>query len=184
MDGQLTDEHLMLRYRDGDASAFEVLYTRYKRPLFRYLQHQCGNAAIAEELFQDIWMNLIKARQRYEVTASFKTFVYHLAHNRLIDHYRKQRHGIPASYDDNEEMQNSWEFANPITPEQTASGQQQLARLLSALETLPEAQREAFLLKESTGLGLEDIARMTGVNTETAKSRLRYAVNKLRKALE
>lgn len=181
---ELTDEQLMLRYRDGDSRAFELLYTRYQRPLFRYLQHQCGNAAIAEELFQDVWMNLIKARERYQVTASFKTFIYRMSHNRLIDHYRRQRHGIPASYDDNEEMQNSWSFADTITPEQTVAGQQQLARMLAALESLPEAQREAFLLKESTGLSLEQIAEITGVNSETAKSRLRYATYKLRKVVE
>ena len=181
---ELTDEQLMLRYRDGDSRAFEMLYTRYKQPLFRFMQHQCGNAAIAEELFQDVWMNLIKARERYEVTASFKTFVYRMSHNRLIDHYRRQRHGIPVSYDDNEEMQNSWSFADTITPEQTVSAKQQLTRMIAALDTLPEAQREAFLLKETTGLSLEQIADITGVNSETAKSRLRYATNKLRKVLE
>ncbi len=181
---QFTDEQLMLRYRDGDASAFEQLYTRYKQPLHRYLQHQCGNKATAEELFQDVWMNLIRARQRYEVTASFKTFIYRMAHNRLIDHYRKQRHGIPRSYHEDEILQNSWEFADPISPEQTVSGQQQWHILLQAIESLPEAQREAFLLKENTGLSLEEIASITGVNSETAKSRLRYAVNKLRKTLD
>lgn len=181
---ELTDEQLMLRYRDGDSRAFELLYTRYQRPLFRYLQHQCGNAAIAEELFQDVWMNLIKARERYQVTASFKTFIYRMSHNRLIDHYRRQKHGIPVSYDDNEDMQNTWAFADTITPEQTVAGEQQLTRLLTALESLPEAQREAFLLKESTGLSLEQIAEITGVNSETAKSRLRYATYKLRKVVE
>lgn len=180
-----TDEDLMLRYRDhGDTTAFEILYSRYKKLLFRYLQHQCGNAAVAEELFQDVWMNMIKSRERYEVKASFKTFVYRMAHNRLIDHYRKHRHGVPSSYDENEEMLNSWDFADPITPEQVASGHQQIERLLQAIEALPEAQREAFLLKEATGLGLEEIAQVTNVNSETAKSRLRYAINKLRQALE
>ena len=183
MQQQPTDEQLMLRYRDGDASAFEPLYTRYKQPLHRYLQHQCGNKAFAEELFQDVWMNLIRSSQRYEVTASFKTFIYRMAHNRLIDHYRKQRHGIPRSYHEDEVLQNSWEFADPISPEQTVSGQQQWHILLQAIDSLPEAQREAFLLKENTGLSIEEIASITGVNSETAKSRLRYAVNKLRKTL-
>lgn len=181
----MTDEDLMLRYRDhGDATAFEILYTRYKKLLFRYLQHQCRNAAVAEELFQDVWMNLIRSRERYEVKASFKTFVYHMAHNRLIDYYRKQRHGVPTSYDEDETLLNSMDFADPITPEQTASGQQQVEKLLQAIEALPDAQRETFLLKEATGLGLEEIAQITNVNSETAKSRLRYAVNKLRQTLK
>jgi RNA polymerase sigma-70 factor, ECF subfamily len=184
MHRELTDEQLMLRYRDGDALAFEHLYTRFKQPLHRYLQHQCGNKATAEELFQDVWMNLIKARERYEVTASFKTFIYRMAHNRLIDHYRRQRHGVPLSYSDDEVLQNSADFADPVNPEQTVAGQQQWQILLRAIETLPEAQREAFLLKENTGLSIEEIATITDVNSETAKSRLRYAVNKLRIALE
>ena len=106
MHDPISDEQLMLQYKDGDTSAFEVLYSRYRLPMFRYLQNQCGNAAIAEEIFQDVWMKLIRARERYEVTASFKTYIYRVAHNRLIDHYRKQKHGIPSSYDEHEGLLN------------------------------------------------------------------------------
>jgi len=180
----VSDENLMLQYKDGDAQAFETLYTRYRKPLFRYLQHQCGNAAIAEELFQDIWLNLIRARQRYHVSASFKTFIYHMAHNRLIDYYRKQKHGVPASYDEHDALLNLEINANPVSAERQVQGEQQVARLMAAITNLPEAQREAFLLKENTGLGVEQIAEITGVNAETAKSRIRYALNKLRQSLE
>ena len=179
----ISDENLMLQYKDGDAQAFETLYARYRQPLFRYLQHQCGNAAIAEELFQDIWLNLIRTRERYQVSASFKTFIYHLAHNRLIDHYRKQKHGVPASYDEHEAILNMEINANPISAERQVQGQQQVALLLNAIAELPEAQREAFLLKENTGLSVEQIAEVTGVNAETAKSRIRYAINKLRNSI-
>lgn len=180
----VSDENLMLQYKDGDDQAFETLYSRYRQPLFRYLQHQCGNAAIAEELFQDIWINLIRARHRYEVSASFKTFIYHMAHNRLIDHYRKQKHGVPASYDEHEELLNLEVTANPLSAERQVQGQQTMARLMAAITALPEAQREAFLLKENTGLSVEQIADITGVNVETAKSRIRYAINKLRNSVE
>jgi len=179
-----TDEELMLAYRDGDTRAFEILYGRYRLPLFRYLQHQCGNAAIAEELFQDIWLNIVRTRERYEVTALFKTFVYHLAHNRLIDHYRKHTHGVPSSYDEHEGLLNMEITANPITPQRQVSAQQQVALLQKAISELPEAQREAFLLKENTGLSVEEIAAITDVNPETAKSRIRYAMNKLRQAID
>jgi len=179
----VSDENLMLQYKDGDAQAFDTLYTRYRQPLFRYLQHQCGNAAIAEELFQDIWLNLIRTRERYQVSASFKTFIYHMAHNRLIDYYRKQKHGIPASYDEHEDLLNQTNCANPVSAERQVQGEQQLARLQTAIAQLPEAQREAFLLKENTGLSVEQIAEITGVNAETAKSRIRYAVNKLRQSI-
>lgn len=179
----ISDENLMLQYKDGDTHAFETLYSRYRLPLFRYLQHQCGNAAIAEELFQDIWLNLVRTRERYQVSATFKTFVYHMAHNRLIDYYRKQKHGVPASYDEHEGLLNLHSTADPISAERQIQGEQQLSLLMSAIAELPEAQREAFLLKENTGLSVEQIAEITGVNAETAKSRIRYALNKLRNCI-
>jgi RNA polymerase sigma factor (sigma-70 family) len=180
----VSDENLMLQYKDGDAQAFETLYARYRQPLFRYLQHQCGNVAIAEELFQDIWLSLIRARQRYQVSASFKTFIYHMAHNRLIDYYRKQKHGVPVSYDEHDALLNLEGSADPVSAERQVQGEQQLARLIAAIAALPEAQREAFLLKENTGMSVEQIADVTGVNVETAKSRIRYALNKLRNSIE
>jgi RNA polymerase sigma factor (sigma-70 family) len=180
----VSDENLMLQYQDGDVRAFDALYTRYRQPLFRYLQHQCGNAAIAEELFQDIWLNLIRSRDRYQVSASFKTFIYHMAHNRLIDHYRKQKHGVPASYDEHAGLLNLEITADPVSAERQVAGEQQLALLHTAIAELPEAQREAFLLKENTGLSVEQIAEISGVNSETAKSRIRYAFNKLRQRIE
>lgn len=180
----VSDENLMLQYKEGDVQAFDTLYTRYRQPLFRYLQHQCGNAAVAEELFQDVWMSLIRTRARYQVSASFKTFIYHMAHNRLIDHYRKQKHGVPASYDEHEGLLNLETTADPISAERQVAGEQQLTHLMIAITELPEAQREAFLLKENTGLSVEQIAEITGVNAETAKSRIRYALNKLRQRIE
>src|SRR5882757_8243947 len=95
-----SDEGLMERYRDGDAAAFDVLYGRHKGGVFRYLARQCGNRGIAEELFQDVWMNLIRARAGYTVQARFTTYLYKLAHNRLIDHYRAQSGNAPASFDE------------------------------------------------------------------------------------
>jgi len=183
MHDPISDEDLMLQYRDGNTQAFDVLYSRYRLPMFRYLQHQCGNAAIAEELFQDIWLNLVRARDRYEVSARFKTYIYHMAHNRLIDYYRKQKHGIPVSYDEHDELLNLPNSANSVSTERQVDGEQQIERLQSAIAALPEAQREAFLLKENTGLSVEQIANVTGVSAETAKSRVRYALNKLRQSI-
>ena len=92
-----SDEELMLGYRDGDAGAFDVLYARHKGGLYRYLHRQCRDAAAAEELFQDVWMNLIRARTGYTVQAKFTTYLYRLAHNRLIDHYRKNSQAAISS---------------------------------------------------------------------------------------
>ncbi|MCB1714116.1 MAG: RNA polymerase sigma factor [Candidatus Competibacteraceae bacterium] len=185
MNQDSADEHLMLRYRDGDTRAFELLYTRHKGSLYRYLLRQCSDAAVAEELFQDIWLKVINARSRYTVKAKFSTYLYHLAHNRLIDHYRTQQgRGIPASYTDSEQIDPE-QLASSETqqPENISLRQQQAEHLLNALAELPEAQRETFLLKAEGGLSLDEIATATAVNRETAKSRLRYAVSRLKTLL-
>lgn len=179
----LTDEELMLRYREGDARAFEQLYLKHKGGLYRYLLRKCGNAGIAEELLQDVWMKLINARERYAVKAKFTTFLYQMAHNHFIDYYRK--HSISASLNQNfqdDEMENIPAGSN-YQPEQQVESQQQMATLMQLIGELPDEQREAFLLREEAGLDVAEIAEVTGVNMETAKSRLRYAVNRLRKGL-
>ena len=91
MGNDYTDEDLMLMYRDGDASAFEILYRRHKGPVYRFILRRCGNTGVAEELFQDVWVKLIQARERYAVSARFTTYLYRIAHNRLIDHFRKSK---------------------------------------------------------------------------------------------
>ena len=179
----LTDEELMLAYRDGDAHAFEQLYLKHKGGLYRYFLRKCGNASIAEELFQDVWMKLINAREHYEVKAKFSTWLYQIAHNHFIDHYRK--HSISASMNQNfqdDELENI-PAGNNQQPEQQAEFQQQMETMLQLISELPDEQREAFLLREEAGMSLAEIAEVTGVNIETAKSRLRYAVNRLRKGM-
>jgi RNA polymerase sigma-70 factor (ECF subfamily) len=180
-----SDEDLMARYRDGDAQAFDALYRRHKGPLYRYMLRQCHTAAVAEELFQDVWMKLIHARLRYEARAKFTTYLYHLAHNRLIDHYRRQSTGLPLSYDDDPDDPLMERVADdPLQqPDNELARRRQAQALMQQLAALPEAQREAFLLREESGLSLAQIAEVTGVTAETVKSRLRYALAKLRHGL-
>lgn len=184
MEQEDTDETLMLRYRDGDARAFETLYARHKGPLFRYLLRQCGERVVAEELFQEVWMNLIRARARYTVQARFTTYLYHIAHHRFIDHCR-QRAGarVYALLANDPPALDQLPAASASEPERQMLSQERVDRLREALDRLPPLQCEAFLLREEAGLSLEQIAEVTGVNAETAKSRLRYAVNRLRHAL-
>lgn len=185
MSDSASDEQLMQHYRDGDARAFEQLYARHKGPLYRYLLRQCGVAAVTEELFQDVWMKLIGARHSYEVRAKFTTWLYHLAHNRLIDHYRRQSSGLPLSFDDDPDESLIEQVADSELhqPDNELARRRQAQQLLALLQELPEAQREAFLLREESGLSLEEIAEATGVSRETAKSRLRYALARLRQAM-
>ena len=178
------DEELMLLYRDGDAGAFDALYARHKGGVYRYLLRQCRVAATAEELFQDVWMNLIRARAGYTVQAKFTTYLYRLAHNRLIDHYRRNRHVAMISFDD-EDREEIAELPDEREPpaDEALDARRQAARLLELIAALPEAQREAFLLQQEGGMSVEEIAQATGVNRETAKSRLRYAMARLRQGM-
>lgn len=184
MTDDCSDETLMLRYRAGDADAFTELYERYKGPLFRYLLRHSGVQAVAEELFQDIWLNIIRAREQYTVQAKFSTYVYRLAHNRLVDYYRRQSTVLAVFWQDgagppSEEIP----LAAEEGPEGQAHSRSQVVRFLELLRTLPAVQREAFLLREEAGMSVEEIAEATGVERETAKSRLRYAINRLRRGL-
>ena len=187
MPAEDTDESLMLRYAQGDAAAFDLLYARHRGGSFRYLLRHLGHdRAAAEELFQDVWANLIAARARYQVEAKFTTWLYTLAHNRLVDHYRRQRslESLDADGDDTDD--DPPELPAPATaqPERQAQARQSAARLLALVEALPSAQREAFLLHEEGGLSLDEIAQVTGTDREAIKSRLRYAVTKLRRGME
>jgi RNA polymerase sigma-70 factor (ECF subfamily) len=178
------DAALMLRYRDGDQQAFQSLYERHRGPLYRYLLRQCKEQATAEELAQDVWMKLIRARADYRVQARFTTYLYTLAHNRLIDYYRAHSHSAAAAF----EQIDGYELATVADgperlPERLADSGRRVEKLLALLADLPAPQREAFLLRAEAGLSLEAIAEATGVKRETAKSRLRYAVARLRQAL-
>jgi RNA polymerase sigma-70 factor (ECF subfamily) len=178
----LSDEELMERYRDGDAAAFDVIYGRHRGGLFRYMLRQCGNRGVAEELFQEVWMNLVRARASYTVQARFSTYLYRLAHNRLVEYYRSQP-GAAVAVTDEDAALESTAGARGDDPAVAADARQQAQRLLQLLDELPQAQREAFLLQQEGDMSVEEIAAATGVNLETAKSRLRYALAKLRRGM-
>ena len=169
----------MMSYGAGDADAFEILYQRYKTPLYRFVLRQCGQLTV-DELFQDIWLKVIKSRFHYQVQASFKTWLYHLARNRIIDQYRKNNLCL---VDNNVRTLDSVTSTTVVSPEKNLHRQTQYEILLDAIAQLPAEQKEAFLLREEAGLSVEQIADTCGINFETAKSRLRYAIKKLRQKL-
>lgn len=187
MHDEMSDEALMLAYGAGDADAFEALYRRWRGRLYRYLLRQCAGAAQADELFQDVWLKVVGARQGYAVAAKFSTWLFRIAHNRLIDHYRAQGRADLVSYDaDPDDAGPGAALPAPacLQPEVLAERKRLAQELVRQIDALPAAQRETFLLSEEGELTLEEIAAATGVNRETAKSRLRYALGKLRLALK
>ena len=165
----------MQAYAGGDAAAFETLYRRHKDALYRYLLRGTSSPDTAAELFQDVWKNLIQARMRYRPDAPFGAYLFKLAHNRLTDHYRAQR---PMS-----EVPEDLPAPESERPDETVARRLEAARLLRALALLPPEQREIIVLREERDLTLEQIAGIQGVGRETVKSRLRYALAKLREVV-
>jgi len=147
-----SDASLLRKFASGDASAFEVLYQRHKDALFHFLYCSLPLSAIVEEIAQDTWVTVIEQAQRYEATASFRSWLFTIGRNRLIDHQRRKVNTAPRSDENTLLMQTSND----------------------ALDKLPAEQRETFLLQQE-GFSNKEIAEVTGVGTETVKSRLRYA---------
>ncbi len=180
-----SDETLMSAFRSGDAGAFELLYSRHRGGLYRFLLRQCGVAAVAEELFQDVWMSLIRAKSRYVPQARFATYLYRIAHNKVIDHFRRSAHrpSLPDQGADDVDPTDLLVADPREQPDVRLETKAQIERFSVLLQALPHDQREAFVMREEGGLSLAEIAIATGVSEETAKSRLRYAVAKLRRGL-
>jgi RNA polymerase sigma-70 factor, ECF subfamily len=184
MDWVDDDARLMLRYCAGEVRAFEHLYSKHKANLYRYLLRQVRSANTAADLYQEVWARVIASRERYQPRAKFSTFLFQIAHNCAIDFHRRNRHSpIAASLD---EARAEW--SEPRDPEENRPDaivemRERDAEFRQCLERLPAEQREAFLLYEEAGLNVDEIATATGVGAETAKSRLRYAVAKLKKSL-
>lgn len=176
------DEELMLAYGGGDAGAFEALYRHHRGPLYRFLLRQVNDAATAEELFQDVWMRVIDSRERYQPRARFSSWLYAIAHNRLMDHYRARGRARFLSPEEAAAAIDDLPSAD-IPAEMLVDMKRAAERLLEALARLPDTQREAFLLQQEGDLSIEEIGAATGVSRETAKSRLRYALAKLREEL-
>lgn len=173
---EVSDEKLMMRYAAGEMAAFEALYERHRGPLYRYILRQVKDAATANDLYQGSWEKIIRARQRYKPEAPFRAWMYRIARNHVVDHFRRDNPGM--------ELRDQELDTGEAGPEAGLAADQRRARLEAAIGELPPEQKDALLLKLESGLDLQAIAEVTGVNRETAKSRLRYAVRKLKQKLE
>lgn len=191
------DQQLMSDYANGDAAAFKLLYSRYEQSIYRFLYNGCQSEALARDLFQDIWMRVVRSHEQYDQKIPFKAWLFTIARNRLIDSYRQQttsaldqrsdsdQHNDPdnAQHEHLSTSSDSWANVS-LNPEQIASLTQQSETLHSALHILPEAQREAVMLKHIAGMNIKEIAEIQGDGAQTVKSRLRYAMVKLRQTLK
>ena len=190
----ITDDALMAAYARGDARAFDQLYARHQPGLYRFVRRLLGPAlnAQTDEVFQDTWLRVVQARTRWEPQgASFRTWLYTLAHHRVIDMLRRSGRevSLDAHADDDgapwEPDTAAWQHwpvpasAAPLS-EELAFWRRAGERLLACLEQLPLPQRSAFLLHHDDGMALDEVAHALEVGFETAKTRLRYAMSKLR----
>jgi RNA polymerase sigma factor (sigma-70 family) len=185
---------LMSAYASGDAAAFEQLYARHQAGLYRFVRRLLGSAldAQADEVFQDTWLRVVTARDRWEPQgATFRTWLYTLAHNRVIDMLRRSGREVSRDASDTDGTE-PWEpqagaWQRWPAPASAAPHGEELAfwrrageKLLTCLDQLPLPQRSAFLLHHDDGLALDEVAVALEVGFETAKTRLRYAMSKLR----
>ena len=185
-DAHDADEALMLRYAKGDMAAFDRLYARHELAVWRFVFRSVKVQAVADDLLQDVWFAVARNAARYEVKAKFRTWLFTLAHNRLVDHLRTAKHhtSLDASEDDARPLADTLVADSGFGPVRQLQSREQAAALIAAVEQLPLEQREAFLLQAEGDLSVQEIAEATGVNFETAKSRLRYARASLRQHLE
>lgn len=190
----LSDDELMLAYAQGEGAAFEALYRRHEGRLFRFVRRVLGAAlaAQADEVFQDTWMKIIQARARFAPgQARWTTWAYAIAHNTCLDQLRKtgrelSQHELAggSNEDVNDDTVLDWLQTrlgdnNPSSEDSAhwrAAGQQ----LMRCLQQLPDAQRAAFLLHHEDDCSLQEMAAALQIALEAAKSRLRYAMTKLR----
>lgn len=187
----LADEELMALYVRDEEAAFEVLVSRYKQPLFGFLYRYLGQVDKAEDVFQEVFYEVIRARKRYRPEAKFSSWIFRIARNRAVD--RLRRDGFRDMESLNEQIEfhehegetrlDRVEDGEP-GPEALASAHEIEMAVKDALAQLPPEQREVFWLKERSGLTTNEIAEITNVSTNTVKSRLRYALEKLRMKLD
>ena len=182
-----TDEQLMLAYQKGDTAAFEELLMRHERGIYRFALRMLGDTMQAEEVAQECFLRVIRAASRYRATSSFRNYAYRIARNLCLDRMRKEgraprQPGPREKRPDADDPISSLPDAAP-DPEHHARAAQVRSAVRRAMLLLPPEQREVFLLKEVRGVKLQDVATLTGANLGTVKSRLRYALARLREHL-
>jgi len=180
----------MLLYQGGSEAAFEILYWRHQRGIFNFICHFIGESGNqAEELLQDVFLKVVKSRKRYEPSAKFTTWLYQIARNGCIDHFRKMKHrkltslSHPIAADEDMSVETTIPHSSP-SPEKKAHMGELAEVLRKAIDSLPEEQREIFLMREDLNLSFAEIAEALKCPINTAKSRMRYALEHLRKGLK
>lgn len=186
----VADEALMLRFQRGDIGAFSALVVRHKTQLYNFILRHVRTPAVAEDLLQDTFLKVVQSSSEFKHEARFTTWVYTIARNLCIDHFRKMS------------LRNHDSLDQPRSSERRSLGESTKSRqidgdverlaltrelrdqIVAAVEALPEDQREVFLLREVANLPFKEIAIITDTPENTVKSRMRYALERLQSALQ
>ena len=189
--GDATDEMLMVRYQRGERKAFVELVRRHNRPIYNFVLRQLRMPSVAEDVTQDVFMRLVQNAAEFKHEARFSTWLYTIARNLCIDQLRKLSHRRHASLDqqvgnqpDAQLLGDTISDPSPLSnAEHNALSSEVRSSIVRAVDSLPDDQREVFLLREVASLPFRDIAEITGVGENTVKSRMRYALDRLKDAL-
>jgi RNA polymerase sigma-70 factor (ECF subfamily) len=190
--GDATDEMLMVRYQRGERKAFAELVRRHNRPIYNFVLRQLRVPSLAEDVTQDVFMRLVQNAAEFKHEARFLTWLYTIARNLCIDQLRKLSHRRHASLDqpgrdqapEGKTLGESISDPSPLaSAEHNAVSSEVRSCIVRAVDSLPDDQREVFLLREVASLPFREIAEITGVGENTVKSRMRYALDRLKEAL-
>ena len=188
---EISDERLMLAFQAGDARAFETLVRKHRTPVFNFILRFVGHRARAEDVLQETWLKVVRSAGEYTPKAKFTTWLYTIARNLCVDSARKESYRqvssleAPTAGAEGEQGRPLGEGLpdSGASPERGAYNARLRPMLERALASLPEEQREVFILREYSGIPFKDIAEVTGVSENTVKSRMRYALDGLRRRL-
>lgn len=180
-----TDESLVTKFQKGNELAFEVLLSRYKRPLYNFIFKFTRNLEATEEAFQEVFLRVIRSLDEYRPQAKFSTWLYTIARNYCVDLCRKEKFRQHLPFDnqnsDNQVLQYS---SDDPGADHRASATELQKHLYRILDELNQDQKEVFIMREYQGLSFDEIARVTQTSTNTVKSRMRYALQAIQKRFE
>lgn len=189
LNSQISDEELMAQYQKGDNSAFQEIFRRHRRGVYGYILRYTGNEQESEEIFQDVFIKMHRAAPNWVPTAKLSTWLYTIVRNLCIDVHRKKRIRHTVSLDEKKEDGDDRSLYDVIASDEARpdheSSDREIGKILEeALSKINEDQREVFLMREKSGFKFEEIAEILGVSVNTVKSRMRYALEGLKKCLE
>lgn len=181
----LGDYELVQQYLNGDYSSLEFLINRYKDKVFTYIQFTVKNQHLAEDIFQDTFIKVVRSLNmgKYTDNGKFVSWVMRIAHNLIIDHYRREKNMNTYSNDGSEiDMFNSPKFSEENV-EDLMINEQILSEVRELVEELPDNQKQVIVMRHYLGLSFKEISDQTGVSINTALGRMRYALINLRKII-